>query len=257
MSTHETEQNIDNQQWTGLHQKLFNSRKSNLRKYQEMVIGKPGWAALLRYELTILLIGSIPGALGLVLRQKFYRPLFKHVGRNVIFGRDLVLRHAHKISIGDNVIIDDGCLLDAKGESNQGISLGDWVTIGRYSTLTCKNGDIRIGSHVNIGSGVKCVIAEQGTLEIGNNIDIGSSCHFSGGSYDYSVNGVIPSARRKISQGIRLHDLAWIGAGVILLDGVTIGTRSIVGAGSVVNKDIPPDTIAFGVPAKVSKERVS
>ena len=59
-----------------------------------------------------------------------------------MFGQNVVLRHPHKIHIGNNVVIDDNCLLDAKGESNRGIRIGDGVFIGRNTILSCKNGDI-------------------------------------------------------------------------------------------------------------------
>jgi acetyltransferase-like isoleucine patch superfamily enzyme len=52
-----------------------------------------------------------------------------------------------------------------------------------------------------------------------------------------------------------VEDLAWIGVGAILLDGVCVGTRSIVGAGAVVTKNIPKNCIAFGVPAEVKRTR--
>jgi acetyltransferase-like isoleucine patch superfamily enzyme len=48
-------------------------------------------------------------------------------GRNVVFGQNVVLRHPHKIHIGRDVVIDDNCLLDAKGETNRGIRIGDGV----------------------------------------------------------------------------------------------------------------------------------
>lgn len=245
------------QQIPGLHTKIFDERKSNLRKYQELTTGTTSWLTLLRYELTMLLIGGIPGALGLLLRRIFYKPLFKQVGHNVIFGRNLTLRHPHKISLGSDVVIDEGCLLDAKGEHNTGITIGDGFTLGRFSSLVCKNGDIKIGSHVNIGSTVKLVVGDNGAIEIGNSLDIGSSCHFSAGSYDYSQIDILPSSRRDVTRGIKVEDLAWVGVGVIILDGITIGHRSIVGAGSVVTKDVPPGTVAVGVPAEVIKERDS
>lgn len=252
--TEEIEQASGIEGGPGLHQTLF-KQQSSLRTYAEMVVGDRGWLALLRYELVLLLFGQIPGALGLLLRSVFYRPLFKKVGRKVIFGRNLVLRHPHKIVIGDNVIVDDDCLLDAKGEGNEGIRLGDYVTIGRFSALVCKDGDISIGSHVNLGTGVKVIVANGGKIRIGSNIDIGSACHFSGGSYDYSQADVLPSSQRKPGEGIVIEDLSWIGAGVIVLDGVRVGTRSIVGAGAVVTRDIPPRSVAFGVPAEVVRER--
>lgn len=256
MSIHKSALTSPSEQGPGLHKTLFSPRQSSLETYRKMMIGDGGWGALVWYELLTLLVGQIPGALGLVLRKFLYRPLFKAVGKNVIFGRNLTLRHPHKISLGDNVIIDDDCLLDAKGESNEGITLGNYVTIGRFSSLVCKNGDIHLGSHVNLGTSVKLVIGMEGKIEIGDKVDIGSSCHFSGGSYDYTQTDVLPSARRQPSQGIVVEEMAWIGAAAILLDGVRIGSQSVIGAGSVVNKSIPPDSIAHGVPAKVARKRV-
>ena len=157
--------------------------------------------------------------------------------------------------IGNNLIIDDDCTLDAKGETNQGITLGDLVTIGRFSSIVCKDADITIGSHVNIGTNVKIIAANQGKIKIGNSIDIGSGCHFSGGSYDYSDVNHLPSTRRIETKGIILEDLAWVGSGVIILDGVTIGSKSIVGAGAVVTNDIPANSLVAGVPAEVKKFR--
>ncbi|HJW89041.1 MAG TPA: acyltransferase [Anaerolineales bacterium] len=246
---------LQTEQWPGLHAELFDQRQPPLQQYKEMHVGERSWLALLHYELTMLLFGHLPGALGLVLRMIFFRPLFRKLGKNVIFGGNLILRHAHKISLGSNVIIDNDCLLDAKGDDNRGITIGDYVTLGRFSSLVCKNADIEIGSHVNIGSSVKIITANQGKIQIGNSIDIGSSCHFSGGSYDYSDPQVLPSARRKATQGITIQDLCWIGVGVIVLDGVTIGTKSIVGAGAVVTGDIPANSVAAGVPAEVKKTR--
>ena len=245
---------LENEQGPGLHKSLF-AKESNLDKYRRFVVGDQSWLKTIYFELVILIFSLIPGVLGLVTRKYFYRPLFKRVGRNVIFGRNLTLRHPHKIVIGNNVILDDECLLDAKGDSNVGITIGDYVSIGRLSSLVCKNGDIAIGSHVNIGTMVKLVVADQGVIEIGSNIDVGSNCYFSGGSYDYSQLDFLPSANRNQTKGIFVEDYAWVGVGVIVLDGVRIGSRSIVGAGAVVIKDIPQKTIAFGVPAEVRKER--
>jgi acetyltransferase-like isoleucine patch superfamily enzyme len=220
-----------------------------------MVVGNQGWLKIIYFEIIVLFFSLIPGALGLFCRKFLYRPFFKRVGKNVIFGRNITFRHPHKIEIGDNVILDDESLLDAKGDSNQGIRIGDFVSIGRLSSLVCKNGDIEIGSHVNVGSTVKIVVAEEGRIEFGSYIDVGSSCHFSGASYDYSQVDRLPSTQRKPTKGITVEDYAWIGVGVIVLDGVRIGSRSIVGAGAVVIQDIPSQSIAFGVPAEVRKER--
>lgn len=239
----------------GLHRKIFDSRRSSLELYQEMFIGKKDLMGLLKYEIITTFLGSVPGAVGLMLRKTFYRGLLRAVGNNVIFGKNITLRHPHKINVGNNVIIDDDCVLDAKGENNLGIFIGDRVTIGRNSTLICKNGDIRIGSNVNITPSVQLVVAPGGKIKIGDNVEIGSFSHFSAGTYSMEKNDILPSAQGRVSRGIILKDSVMIGAGVIILDGVTIGKSSIIGAGSVVTESIPERSVAFGIPARVMKER--
>ena len=239
----------------GLHREIFDRRKSIFRKYREMYLGNLSLPGTIYYELVILLFTQIPGSLGFLLRKKFFAPLFRQAGKGVIFGKNITIRHPQKIRIGDNVIIDDNCLIDAKGETNKGMFIGDNVTIGRNSSLVCKNGNIKIGSNVNITTNVNMICGENGEIVVGNNIDIGSFTHLSGGTYDQSKTDMLPSAQGRFSRGIILKDLVWIGAGVIILDGVTIGERSIIGAGAVVTGDIASNSVAVGMPAKVVRER--
>ncbi len=64
-----------------------------------------------------------------------------------------------------------------------------------------------------------------------------------------------PNFQGGTSEGIIIEDNVWIGAGVIILDGVRIGANAVLGAGSVVTKDIPPDAVCVGVPAAVIRQR--
>src|SRR5205814_457553 len=130
---------------------LFAPGKSSRERYSELVVGRPGLGALLAYELVMLCAQAVPGALGLALRGFLYPVLLGSCGKNVVFGQNVVLRHPHKIHIADNVVIDDNCLIDAKGESNTGIRIGSGVFVGRNSILSCKNGDIELAAGANIG----------------------------------------------------------------------------------------------------------
>ena len=76
-----------------------------------------------------------------------------------------MLRHPHKIDIGDDVVIDDHCLLDAKGDANHGIRIGSGVFIGRNTILSCKNGDIEIADGANIG--FNCEIFSASRVRVG------------------------------------------------------------------------------------------
>lgn len=236
-----------------IQQQLVNSNVSPMRKYLSLVIGRGSWLSLLKYEVIILMSSAVPGALGLVLRKALYPRLLKKCGRNVVFGANVVLRHPKKIVVGDNVVVDDNCLLDAKGESNDGITIGSGVFMGRNTILHCKNGDIVIGDDVNIG--FNCDIASSNRVEIGQKVLIAAYSYIVGGGHDFSRSDASVMDQKRTAKGISIGAEAWIGAGVIVQDGCAIGEGTIVGAGAVVNADLPAKVIAVGIPARVLRNR--
>ena len=228
---------------------LFAPGRSAREKYAALVIGRPGFGALLKYETVVMLSQSWPGALGLALRKSLYPMLLGACGRNVVFGQNVVLRHPHKIRIGDNVVIDDNCLIDAKGESNAGIRIGNGVFIGRNTILSCKNGDIDIDDGANVG--FNCELFSASKVRIGANVLIAAYAFVVGGDHDFSdpTKPVLEQAR--VSAGVSIGAGAWIGAGAKILDGVTIGERAVIGAAAVVRTDIAAGAVAVGIPARV------
>ena len=232
---------------------LFNDRQSAREKYASLVVGKPGWGALLQHELITLLSQHVPGALGLALRKTLYPSLLGRCGRNVVFGQNVVLRHPHKIRIGDNVVVDDNCLLDAKGDSNRGIAIGSGVFIGRNTILSCKNGDITIEDGANIG--FNCEVFSASRVRIGRDTLLAAYCYVIGGDHDFSdpSRAVLEQGRR--SAGVDIGEGAWLGAGAKVLDGVTIGNHAIVGAAALVREAVPNGAIAVGIPARVVGHR--
>jgi acetyltransferase-like isoleucine patch superfamily enzyme len=232
---------------------LFDSRRTAREKYVSLVVGRPGWPALIAHESVTLVSQHVPGALGLALRKTLYPLLLGACGRNVVFGQNVVLRHPHKIRIGDNVVIDDNCLIDAKGETNRGIAIGSGVFIGRNTILSCKNGDIELGDGANIG--FNCEIFSASTVTVGKDTLIAAYCYVIGGDHDFSdpSRPVLAQARR--SAGVHVGDGAWLGAGAKILDGVTIGDRAIVGAAAVVRESVPAAAVAAGIPARIVGQR--
>jgi acetyltransferase-like isoleucine patch superfamily enzyme len=232
---------------------LFDRQQSARAKYAALVVGRPGLAALLKHELVTLIAQSVPGALGLVLRQSLYPTLLGGCGRHVVFGQNVVLRHPHKIRLGNDVVIDDNCLLDAKGDANRGIVIGNGVFIGRNSILSCKNGDIELEDGANIG--FNCELFSASRVRVGRDALVAAYCYVIGGDHDFSDPSQPVLAQRRTSSGVTVGAGAWLGAGAKILDGVTIGERAIVGAGAVVRSDVPPAAIAVGVPAKIVGQR--
>lgn len=236
-----------------IQKELFSSEKSKVAKYTDLFVGRKGFLNLLKYELITFLFQDMPGAIGIFFRNLFYPLLFKKVGEGVSFGKSITIRHPHKISIDDDVVIDDYCVLDAKGLDNKGIIIGKHIFIGRGSILSCKNGDIILGENVVVGFNSE--IFSGSKVTIGRHTLIAAYVYIIGGGHDYSRADIPIAEQEKPSFGIEIGEDCWIGAGAMVFDGVSIGSSTIIGAGAVVSKDILPFSIAAGSPARVIKSR--
>ena len=238
---------------TVIQQEVFDENRSNGDKYRELFVGKPGLGALLAYEAAMILASWVPGALGLVLRSRMYPWILGSVGRNVVFGVNVTLRHPHKIHIGNNVVIDDLCCLDAKGTNNTGITIGNGVFIGRNTILSCKNGDIVIDDRANIG--FNCEVFSASKVRVGKDILMAAYTYLVGGDHLYDRIDIPVLQQGRTARGIEVGDGTWLGTHVVVTDGSTIGRDAIIGAGAVVVGEIPEFAIATGIPAKVSRDR--
>jgi acetyltransferase-like isoleucine patch superfamily enzyme len=237
----------------GIQQALRDERRSALAKYQDLVVGSRSLLRLFAYELVVTLTSWVPGALGLVLRRLTYPHLLGRCGRNVTFGHGVVLRHPAKIRLGDGVVVDDLVVLDAKGSTNEGIVVGTGVFLGRGTILSCKDGDIVLGDHVNIGFHSEVFSASRVT--VGSYGLFAAYTYLVGGGHAFDQAGVPVVEQERTSRGITLGENVWLGTGVKVLDGVRIGRDVVVGAGAVVTTDLPEGVIAAGVPARVVRSR--
>ena len=218
---------------------LLDARRSAASKYRTLFIGRRGPRAFLKYELLNWLVIPMPGALGLLLRKVFLPGLLGGVGRGVVFGRSITFRHPHKIFIGDNAVIDDFAVLDAKGEANAGIRIGASAYIGRGAILSCKEGSIELGDYCNISAG--CSLLSETSIKLGKYCFLAGHCYLVAGGNHPVVDITTPMMFQPSAAkgGIAVGDDVWLGAGVTVLDGVTIGTGAVVGAGAVVAASLP------------------
>ena len=224
--------------------------------YRKMAVGKPGLWALIRYELIVLMIGHLPGALGYACRRLFYPLLLGSCGKAVVFGRNLVLRHPHKIHIGDRVVIDDDCVLDAKRSEEAKIKLGDGVLLSR-GTIISTGGQVVIGPNCNLG--VQTLIHSDHEVRLGRAVLLAARCYLMGvADYRYDRTDVPVVEQGKGEKApLVLEDHVWLGAGVFIRPGVTVGNNAIVAVNSVVTREVPPFGIVAGTPARLVKNRAS
>ena len=244
------------QEFRGSVQKeLIDQKGSFYSKYATLVLGKKGFFFFLKYELVVLLFSNLPGALGFFLRKLFYPRLLGKVGKGVVFGRGLTLRHPKKIVIGDNTFIDDNVVLDAKGEGNEGIMVGSNAFIGRNTILSCKEGSIYLDDYCNLSA--NCHLLSETEIRLGKYVFLAGQCYLvAGGNHSFEDTAIPIMLQPSYSKGgISVGEDVWLGAGVIVLDGVTIGKGTVVGAGSIVTQALPEYCIAVGAPAKKNRDR--
>jgi len=135
------------------------------------------------------------------------------------------------------------------------VELGERVQIHRDSIIqTGAGGSVSIGLRTSIQP--RCQFsAYLGSIHIGSYVQIAPNCAFY--PYDHGVapNQLISEQPLKTKGGITVDDDAWLGVGVIVLDGVRIGKGAVIGAGSVVTNNVADNAIAVGIPARVVKMR--
>lgn len=195
--------------------------------------------------------------------KKVFRGIFKGIGIRKKFplfiGKKVDLTHKNHIKCGKNVKFED--YSEIHGLSKYGINLGNNVTIGRYTEIRPSSyyGVGKIGYGIEIGDnssiGPNGFVGCSGKIIIGKNVMIGPKVSFFAENHNFKEKHRTIKEQGVFNKGIQVEDDCWIGSNVVILDGVTIGRGSVIGAGTLVNKDIPPESIVYDHRQKIRKER--
>lgn len=155
-------------------------------------------------------------------------PLYQHRGRGSKIYRSVRMDTPpyRRFSLGRYSVVESFCCINnAVGD----VVIGDHTRIGLHNTII---GPVTIGSHVNLAQGITVTALNHNFSDTSRRID---------------QQGVS-------TQAVTIGDDVWIGTNAVILPGVTIGSHCVVAAGAVVTRDVPPNSIVAGVPAKIIKE---
>ena len=155
-------------------------------------------------------------------------PLYQHRGRHSVIHGSVRMDTPpyRRFNLGDYSVIESFCCINnAVGD----VLIGDYTRICLHNTVI---GPVTIGSHVNLAQGITVTALNHNFEDPNKRID---------------EQGISTTP-------VTIEDDVWIGANAVVLPGVTIGNHSVVAAGAVVTKDVPPHSLVAGVPAKVIKQ---
>jgi acetyltransferase-like isoleucine patch superfamily enzyme len=155
-------------------------------------------------------------------------PLYQHRGRHskIYHSVRMDTPPYRKFLLGDYSVVESfSCINNAVGD----VIIGDHTRVGLHNTVI---GPVTIGSHVNLAQGITITALNHNFEDKSQRID----------------------AQGVSTKPVIIGDDIWIGANAVVLPGVSIGNHSVVAAGAVVTKDVPPHSLVAGVPAKIIKE---
>ncbi len=180
------------------------------------------------------------------------RFLFASIGRGTIISSSATIPYPERVTLGDTVFLAEYCSVIAN--NNARVNLGRGTAINRFAKIEATGGDICVGEDCTLQD-FSMVIGYEAGVQIGNGVRIGPHSLLVASNHVF-LSLEIPIWRQGLSsEGISVHDDVWIGGNVTVLDGVEIGRGAIVAAGAVVTKDVPPNAVVGGVPARRISER--
>lgn len=201
----------------------------------------------------------MPGPLSLIrqtlenLRLRWYRLRLGALGKGCRIEPGVSLHYPGRIRIGDGTGIGRNVALRANTDRSPGIELGKGVSINDAVVINANRGQVTLGDRAWLGP--FCLVYGNGGVTIGRNVLVAGHSSINTVSHSADRCDIPINDQPVVIDPVVIEDDVWIGLNAVILQGVSIGRGTIVGAGAVVNKSIPPWSIAAGVPARVIGRR--
>lgn len=156
------------------------------------------------------------------------------------------------VSVGMFASVEDGVLLDA-GQAGR-IDVGFRSKVKRGVTVRAFDGLVSIGNRVSIAE--NSVFYGHGGITVRDGTLLAPHCILAASQHIFDEFEPHIRFQGETARGIHIGEGVWIGARAVILDGVSVGDGAVIGAGAVVTDDIPPNSVAVGVPCRLLRKRV-
>jgi acetyltransferase-like isoleucine patch superfamily enzyme len=157
----------------------------------------------------------------------------------------VVFRGRGEIEIGEFAVLEPNVTFDTGDSSASRITVGERAKLKQGAVVRTYGGEIEIGDRASIGE--YTVLAGHGGIAIGATTIISGHCYLGASGHIFSSRAPI-RFQGESALGIDLAEDVWVGAQVVVQDGVRIGRGTVIGSGAVVTRSMPMSSICFGVP---------
>lgn len=175
----------------------------------------------------------------------------------IFIGKGVSIKGKSFLKVGNGTTLDNNVDIDAF--SKNGVVLGNNVKIGA-NTIICGSGSLKVsGKGLKMGNnssvGEYSYFGSAGGISVGDDVMMGQNVRFHAQNHHFNELDKNIRDQGVYQKGIAIGNDCWIGSGVVFLDGVNVGSGVVIGANTLVNKDIPSNSIAVGNPVKIIKKR--
>jgi acetyltransferase-like isoleucine patch superfamily enzyme len=196
----------------------------------------------------------IPRLAGNRLRSELLGLRLAHLGDGAVVEKGVSFHYAERIRIGAHARVAGNAVLRANTDHPDGVSVGRRTSILESVLINANRGSVVVGDDSWLGP--FCLLYGNGDIRIGDGVLVAGHTSINTVSHHAERVDIPISEQGTEVAPVVIHDDVWIGLNAVILQGVTIGRGAIIGAGSVVTRDIPAWSVVRGAPAKVVRSRL-
>ena len=198
--------------------------------------------AVTKIGMTLKIFHDLKESCFSIFRNYYFKNIIGSTNGLFEIKKNVEIKYASKIKIGNNVFVGPNTILNGRTDNQEyGIVMGNSTYIKGNSYIDAYGGYVLFNGDCNISQ--YSLLAGQGGIEIGKNVIFGSHCILLSSDHIFNDLELPYMFQGDVKKKILIENNVWIGAGTVILAGTCIGRNCVIGAGSIVNKDVPSNSL--------------